>query len=301
MKSGLALSLLAAGAMTMSVVQSASAVVYNATTLDGSEYWYQNDTRAGGSAEIGWIGGKSALILTTDSTIAGSSEAKASVRIDLSGPKPLKNFSLGRMEWYRDPASSDTSPAQMPAIRLLVQNTSGEIAELVWEWAEAVGTPVTEGGWELVNFNSHNGYWIYSDSHNFFNPPTSVNDGGTVGVDGQYIQSKAFWANGGTITEGGFTSIVLDEWTQVIGLTISMGSGVNGFYQAGISFLETGYSPIPTPLPGETTRPVKPAKDEFYFLVDDSVVTPSVPEPATAALGTMVLSALALATRRRRV
>jgi len=306
MKSGLLVSLLAAGTLTMGLANSASAVVYNINTLDGSQGWYSNDTRAGGSVELTTLGGQEALVLTTDSTIAGSSQAKASVMIDLTGPKPLKNFGLGKIVWYRDSSSSDSSAGQIPNIRLVVQNSNGDVAELVWEWAETVGGPAVEDEWVTYSFGgSTNGVWIYSDGHNYFNPPTSLNDGTVASVPGQYVQTQSYWAYGGTITDGAFTSPELDEWTQVIGIKISMGSGVEGYYKAAIQSLQFAYSPIQKPAnPGDTIRPVKPVMHEYYFLaaeVIDGNTTAATPEPATAALGLLAAGGLAMATRRRRV
>jgi len=184
----------------------------------------------------------------------------------------LGNLNALSFDFFRDEAST-VGGHFTPAVRLIYQN-GNQRGYLIWEGVYntgdfKTGSVVIEDQWHSVDLIDEN-FWQRRTS------PVS----GSVEAYGITLEQ---WANGANPTG----AHVLNEDTLIIGINIGLGSGWgNNSYIGYVDNVRVGFDG------GFDTT--------WDFNLTQTPATLPVPEPATAALGLMALSSLAMATRRRR-
>lgn len=203
------------------VGQSQGAIV---DTLDFSQGWGDLDTRSGGSSTLSSEqprDGNGSLRMAYDSSIAGTSQAKASVIGGLGIGVPfgrvgdLVDGGSLTYDWYRD-GSSTTVGHQFVQIKLHVANATGAPALLVWEGVyNGIANPTTDV-WTDDQETVDGNWWIRSGGTNF-------------DVAGGF-QSLNWFLQGNTVMNGGATSLPLDFDTVILGIELGVGSGLSGTF-----------------------------------------------------------------------
>lgn len=177
------------------------------------------DTRTGGSfAPVPFgLDGNGSLKLTTDSAIAGGSQAKVEVIFTQPNLQPLGT--LGQLQsatfdYFK--SSSSTTPANSaPAVRLIL----GPGLALVWEHPyQGLGNPPTDAWQDDVNILGQ--LWQRGNGQNFDQIAN--------------LKTLPGWV-GGFTPPGGVT---LNANTPIYGVSIGFGSGITGQFTSYVDDLK---------------------------------------------------------------
>jgi hypothetical protein len=190
--------------------------------------------------------------------------SKADLEYYFSGVHTLSDLTSLGYDWYR--ASTSTNPAaQVPSLRLLVGDTSGNaIGYLVYEPIyNGYSSPLPTDQWETSTFDPSTSILWWSQFGK--------------GIDENYTRTLNDWIAGDHTA--GFDTLSGDN--RILGLSTGVGSGWNGVYDMAVDNVMVGFNSQPS-----TT---------FNFEVQ------SVPEPSSFAMLSIAgLSALAVSRIRRR-
>lgn len=242
--------------------------IYN---LNGSQGWFPNDVRSGGTLGITTAqprSGNGSLEIMTDSSIAGSGQAKSYATFATgSALGTLGNLAAGSisMDFFKSSLST-VGAIQDLVFQIHWRNASGATGNLTWENAYNGNASVATDVWRTLDITSGN-YWIRSS------PSTG---GGAVNWDG-FGQWKSLtdWSNNGQAVFPGSSSQVLTAQTEIMGFSIGFGSGLEGKLLAFADNVNVSFAQ------GNTFS------SNFE----------AVPEPFTMSLGA---AGIALAIRKRR-
>lgn len=234
--------------------------------LPSDTSWTAQNVRANATVAItdtnARSGNGSLEFTTTGDTACGPTpcQDKADYVHTFFNPIALGDFRSLSYDVYRDPAS--TAAAHLvPALRLLFDTGAGQTGMLIWEPIYNAET-VTPGVWQTFDAMAGN-FWMFLNG---------------TGVITRYDLTLAEWAAG---TDPGAGGIALESDTQILGISVGVGSGwtnpIHAFvdnvsYQAG-------------------TNEAVVANFEIDAL--------AVPEPGGLALSGVALLALLGASRRK--
>ncbi len=193
--------------------------------IDGSQGWFQFDTRANGSATISTDqprDGNASLKITT----TGSTDNKADVAFGNGGSLGnLKDVDQLSADYYIPSGNTAGGDVGAMAVRLGLDDGSA----LVWEYASQTGTAIATNTWlDNIDMASQK-FWYY-------NKATNTNNNAA----GQYF-TLSDWVNG----TGGTTAIATSETlsaSTVKYLHISFGSGITGNFTGYADDVRLGFN-----------------------------------------------------------
>lgn len=250
------------------------ALAVDVYSVDGTQGWWPNDVRSGGSLtltnEQASVGNGS-LRITTDSNIAGSTNAKSYVSFFSGSPfGTLGQLAAGSisLDIFKSSLSSANLSTHDLAFQIHWRNANGQTGNLTWENNYNGSATVPTDAWRTLDFSSGN-YWIRSQ-------PTSGGSSQNFDV-AAHVYSLSNWTTGVQAINGGFTSQALSAGTEIMGFSIGFGSGVTGQM---VSYIDNFNVQFGGP-------------NGFGY----SANFEAVPEPFTMSLG---IAGIALAIRKRR-